>query len=68
MTLIHRIVNTATGEIDDINYTKKELDEVKVNQAKIDAEMQQAETKATAKAAILAQLGITAEQAKLLLS
>jgi hypothetical protein len=68
MTLIHRIVNTETGEIDDINYTKKELDEVKVNQARIDAEIEQAKAKATAKAAILAQLGITAEQAKLLLS
>ena len=46
--------------------TQSEIDEA-IEQVKAD-EIAEAEAKAQAKAALLAQLGITAEQAKLLLS
>ena len=46
--------------------TQSEIDEA-IEQVKAD-EIAEAETKAQAKAALLTQLGITAEQAKLLLS
>ena len=46
--------------------TQAEIDEA-IEQVKAD-EIAEAEAKATAKAALLAQLGITEEQAKLLLS
>ena len=51
-----------------INFIQEELDELKANQARIDVEIAEAEARATAKAALLEQLGITEEQAKLLLS
>ena len=63
-----KIVNCETGEeiIRDANVEE-------IAQMKLDAEealtiKAEAEAKETAKAALLAQLGITAEQAKLLLS
>jgi predicted cobalt transporter CbtA len=46
----------------------KEKDEAKARQEIVAAREAEAEAKATAKAALLTQLGITAEQAKLLLS
>ena len=63
-----RIHNTQTDEVidremNDVEFAQYEADAA--NAAEIKA---QAEAKETAKAAILAQLGITAEQAKLLLS
>ena len=50
-------------EMNDAEFAQYEIDQA--GNAIVQAE---AETKATAKAALLAQLGITAEQAKLLLS
>jgi curli biogenesis system outer membrane secretion channel CsgG len=67
MTFIHRVVNANTSEVIDNDYTKKELDEVKANQKRIDAELGEAETKAQAKAAILDRIGLTADELKLLL-
>ena len=62
----------ATGEVKEIPLTATEIkaieklqEEAAEKNAAIKAE---AEAKATAKATLLAQLGITAEQAKLLLS
>jgi hypothetical protein len=70
MKIIERIFNAETGETVDI-----ERDETAQEQAKREAfeaeqivKQAEAEAKATAKAALLAQLGITEEQAKLLLS
>ena len=62
MELIHRFIDTVTGEVIDKPYTKKELDELKINQKRIDAELVEAEAKAQAKAtaeAKLAALGLT---------
>ena len=65
---IKKIHNTETNEI-----ISRELNDAEYAQHLLDLEANaiakaEAETKATAKAALLAQLGITAEQAKLLLS
>ena len=67
MTYIHRIVNAETGEVIEKDYTKKELDELKANQVRINAEIAEAEAKATQRQAILDRLGLTADEAKLLL-
>jgi hypothetical protein len=64
---IHKIVDVVTGEETLIDYTKKELDEQKAAQATIDAALIAAAEKATAKAALLERLGITADEAALLL-
>ena len=53
-----------TGEITQRELTAKE---VKDRQDKYDAQIALDETKATAKATLLSKLGITAEEAKLLL-
>jgi len=66
------IIDVSTGEtvereLNTDEITQQEIDEANIAAAKaiVDAEL---EAQATAKAALLAQLGITAEQAKLLLS
>jgi hypothetical protein len=66
--LLIRIHNTEIDEVIDREMTVEELKIMAERQAFIDAEKAEAEAKATAKAALLAQLGITEEQAKLLLS
>jgi hypothetical protein len=67
-----QIINCETGEI-----TKRELNAEELAQQEIDiaaqatenqAKQAEATAKATAKAALLTQLGITEEQARLLLS
>ena len=63
-----RIHNTATNEVIDREMNAAEFAIYQQDQAAIAAKQTEAETKATAKAALLTQLGITAEQAKLLLS
>jgi len=67
MELIHRFIDTVTGEVIDKPYTKKELDELKINQKRIDAELVEAEAKETAKAAILDRIGLTADELKTIL-
>jgi len=70
--LIVTIHNTETGEIIERNMTANEIAAIQVTQAQAAANRLTAEieaaTKATEKAALLHQLGITEEQAKLLLS
>ena len=63
-----KIVNVETGEeiIRDAN--AEELAQMELDAANAAAIKVEAEAKATAKAALIAQLGITEEQAKLLLS
>jgi hypothetical protein len=66
------IVNCVTGETIERGLNKAEQDQQQVDEAKaaeLAAELQaEAETKATAKQAILDRLGLTAEEAALLLS
>ena len=63
-----RIHNLETNEVIDREMTNAEFAIYEADQAARAAKQAEAEAKATAKAALLTQLGITAEQAKLLLS
>ncbi len=63
-----RIHDLATDEIIDREMNDAEFAQHQADQAANAIEQAEAEAKATAKAALLAQLGITEEQAKLLLS
>ena len=64
-TSMHRIINVETNEVTDVPFTDEELAIVK---ATAKAEQDQATAKAQAKAALLERLGITADEAALLLS
>ena len=63
-----RIHNTVTGEIVDREMTNVEFTQYETDQAYFATQKIEVAAKATAKAALLTQLGITEEQAKLLLS
>ena len=63
-----RIHNTKTNEVIDREMTDDEFETYQAKQIKIKQEKIEAEAKATAKAALLDRLGITADEAKLLLS
>jgi len=63
-----RIHNTQTNEVIDREMTNTEFATYEADQAAQATAKAEAEAKATAKAALLTQLGITEEQAKLLLS
>jgi hypothetical protein len=64
--------NVLTGEITKVEYTPEQIEQAEKEGAKMEIKLQaekaEAEARAVAKAAVLAQLGITEEQAKLLLS
>ena len=62
------ILNCETGEITQRELNVEELAQQEIDAADAAAKQAEAEAKATAKAALLAQLGITEEQARLLLS
>jgi hypothetical protein len=66
------IINCETGEVTERPFTAEELAQMEIDNANSKALREQIEAeiqaKAAAKAALLAQLGITEEQAKLLLS
>jgi hypothetical protein len=68
MTIQIKEVNCTTGEeiVRDANVN--EIAQMELYAVNAAAEQAEAEARATAKAALLAQLGITEEQAKLLLS
>ena len=70
MKIIEKTFNVQTGEetITERDETAQEQTEREATEAKFAAQEAEVTAKATAKAALLAQLGITAEQAKLLLS
>ena len=63
-----RIHNTETDEIIDREMTNAEFAQYEADQAEETIKQAEAEAKAQAKVALLEQLGITEEQAKLLLS
>ena len=62
-----KIVNCETGEEIVRDATAQEIAQMEIDADNATARKAEAEAKATAKAALLEQLGITAEQAKLLL-
>ena len=70
MKITEKEINVQTGEetITERELTSEELEMRRVIDAKIAAKEIEETAKATAKAALLEQLGITEEQAKLLLS
>jgi hypothetical protein len=63
-----RIINVETGEFIQREMNDEEFAQYEANQAAQATAQVTAEAKATAKAALLEQLGITEEQARLLLS
>jgi hypothetical protein len=69
MKIVERTHDITTGEIVDIerNMTKAELDTYNTAKAEADAKAQADAVAATNKAALLAKLGITEDEAKLLL-
>jgi hypothetical protein len=62
-----KIVNAATGEEIEREMTAEEFAQHQVDQAAYAFRLAEAEAKAEAKAALLTRLGITAEEAALLL-
>ena len=62
------IVNCETGEETLRELNKVEIDQQKIDEAEIAAQQSEAKTRAIAKANLLTKLGITAEEAALLLS
>lgn len=64
---IIRIHNQQTNEIVDREMTDTEFEAYELDQANIAADKVKAKAKADAKAALLAKLGITADEAALLL-
>jgi hypothetical protein len=63
-----RIVNLETGEVIEREFNAEELAQQQIDEAVELARKAEVEAQAQAKAQVLAQLGITEEQAKLLLS
>ena len=70
MKIIERIINIETNEIIDVerDATTEQLEEIELAQAEAAAIKEEIKVKAKAKADLLAKLGITEEEAKLLLS
>ena len=66
--LMVRIHNLATNEVTDREMTNEEFVVYEAEQQTSAAQQSEAEAKAKAKAALLDKLGITAEEAQLLLS
>jgi hypothetical protein len=62
------IVDCTSGEIVERELSKAEKDQQKIDESAQATQQAEAEAKATAKAALLSKLGITAEEAALLLS
>ena len=65
---IIRIHDIATGEVIDREMTAAEFKQYEEDNAAQAVEQAEAKAKATAKAALLSKLGVTAEEAALLLS
>jgi len=67
MTYTEKIINLATGEETVRPFTAKEIAEVEKEIAANEASLIEAQKKAAEKAALLAKLGITEDEARLLL-
>ena len=70
MKIIERTHNVETNEIVDTEreMTAEELAQWKIDKAQLDAKIEADKAKVAEKAALLAKLGITAEEAALLLA
>jgi hypothetical protein len=68
MTYLHKKIDALTGEENIEPYTQDEMDELMGGEIKAEERKVELEAKAKEKAALLAKLGITEEEAKLLLS
>jgi hypothetical protein len=68
MTLNEKILDVSTGEEVIRPYTADEIKEVEAEKVKLAAKQKEAQDKAIAKALILEKLGLTEDEAKLLLS
>ena len=68
MTTIGHFVDASTGETIERKLNKEELDLLKTNQEYAAEKAAEDEAKAKAKKAVLAKLGLTADEAALLLS
>lgn len=64
----HKHVNAETGEETITELSKDEIAVIEANIAKTKADLQEVENKAKARLALFERLGITAEEAALLLS
>jgi hypothetical protein len=60
--------NCELGEIVTRELTDKEIEQIAIDEANAKTELAEAEAKAQAKAELLERLGITADEAKLLLA
>ena len=60
--------NVTTNEVIERDATPDEVAEMQLSAARREAQLAEAQAKATAKEALLDRLGITADEAKLLLS
>ena len=67
MTFIERIIDIETNEVTERPYLKSEIDEVNANAKLLAVAKIEAEAKTAEKAILLAKLGITEDEAKLLL-
>jgi hypothetical protein len=68
MTLNEKIVNVLTGEETIRPYTAEEIAEVEAERVKIAARQKELQDREIARALILEKLGLTEDEAKLLLS
>jgi len=68
MTYFERIVNVQTGETTEREYNEKEIKEVEAKQAEVALLAEAEAQKAADKAALLARMGLTDDEARLLLS
>jgi hypothetical protein len=63
-----KIINCTTGEVTERELNAEELKQAKLDEAVIAAQKAEAQARAQAKAELLERLGITADEAKLLLA
>jgi hypothetical protein len=66
--MIEKIYNVVTGETKEIAYSKEQIAEVKANEERISADQMAKSEESAKRKALLEKLGITEEEAKLLLS
>jgi hypothetical protein len=67
MDYIERIHDATTGEIVERSYTQAEIDEMKANEVRLKAESDAAIATENAKIALFEKMGLTPDEAKLLL-
>jgi hypothetical protein len=66
--MIKLVHNVETDQIIEVEMTEEEINEIEIERVKAEEKAQKAAETASAKAALLEKLGITEDEAKLLLS